>query len=54
MTITFSKSLGTITLAIWLILTGLITLVPAIHFAGLSVVMAILAILSGVLILAGK
>ena len=44
------KNLGMILLGIWLIMTGLI---PLLHlsFEGLSLIMAILAIASGVLVL---
>ncbi len=44
------KNLGMILLGIWLIMTGLI---PLLHFnfEGLSLIMAILAIVSGLLIL---
>jgi len=48
-----TRSIGLLLLAIWLILQGLI---PLLHFsfAGLSVVMAILAIAAGILILLGR
>jgi hypothetical protein len=47
------KNLGMILLGIWLIMTGLI---PLLHFnfQGLSVVMAIFAIATGVIILFGR
>jgi hypothetical protein len=47
------KNLGMILLGIWLIMTGLI---PLLHFnfQGLSVVMAILAVVTGLLILFGR
>lgn len=44
------KSLATIVLSIWLILTGLIALF-SLTFPGLPVVMGILAIVAGVLFL---
>ena len=44
------KNLGRILLAIWLILTGLIPLF-SLSFQGLPIVMAILAIVAGVLLL---
>jgi hypothetical protein len=48
-----TRNIGHLLLAIWLILEGLI---PLLHFsfAGLSVVMAILAIAAGILILLGR
>lgn len=45
-----TKNLGLILLGIWLIITGLIPLLH-LNFEGLSLIMAILAIASGVLIL---
>jgi len=47
------KNLGMILLGLWLIMTGLI---PLLHFnfQGLPVVMAILAVVSGVMILFGR
>jgi uncharacterized membrane protein HdeD (DUF308 family) len=44
------KSLGMLLLAVWLILTGLIALF-SLSFAGLPVIMGIIAIAAGVLIL---
>ncbi len=48
-----TKNLGMFLLAIWLIATGLIS-VLSFSFAGLPMVMAILAIAAGVLILLGR
>ncbi len=48
-----TKNLGMLLLAIWLIMTGLIS-VLSFSFAGLPLVMAILAIAAGVLILVGR
>ena len=47
------KNLGMILLGLWLIMTGLI---PLLHFnfQGLSVVMAIFAVVAGVMILFGR
>ncbi|MBN2084306.1 MAG: hypothetical protein JW748_03710 [Anaerolineales bacterium] len=45
------RDLGMLLLAIWLIVTGLAALVPAINFAGLGTILAIIAIAAGVLIL---
>lgn len=47
-----TKNVGFLLLAIWLILTGLMSFVPSI--AGLGLVMAILAIAAGVAILLGR
>jgi hypothetical protein len=41
-------------LAIWLILTGLIVLVPALVFQGEGTLLAVLAIAAGVFILIGR
>jgi hypothetical protein len=48
-----TKNLGMILLGIWLIMTGLI---PLLHlsFEGLPLIMAVTAILTGVLILLGR
>jgi hypothetical protein len=46
----FTRNWGMLLLAIWLILYGLIGLL-SLSFAGLSVIMAILAIAAGILIL---
>ena len=48
-----TKSLGMLLLGIFLILTGLIQLL-SFNFAGLPVIMAILAIAAGILILLGR
>ena len=48
-----TKSLGMILLGIWLIMTGLIPLLH-LNFEGLSLIMAILAIVSGALVLLGR
>lgn len=45
-----TKHLGTLLLALWLILTGLIRLID-LQFAGLSTIMAVLALVAGVLLL---
>ena len=49
----FTKNIGMLLLSIWLILSGLIALLNF-SFAGLPVVMAILAIAAGVFILLGR
>ncbi len=50
---TVTRSVGMLLLAIWLILTGLASLVT-INFTGFGVIMAILALAAGVLILLGR
>ena len=52
MKLNITKNIGMLLLAIWLILTGLAALIPAI--AGLGIVFAILAIAAGVFILLGR
>ena len=46
-----TKNLGMLVLAIWLIVTGVIKFVP---IAGIDPVLAVLAIVAGVLILLGR
>ena len=53
MRINFTRNIGMVLLSIWLILTGLIALL-GLSFAGLPVIMAILAIAAGVFILLGR
>ena len=48
-----TKNFGMLLLSIWLVLTGIIPLVH-LSFSGLSTVMAVLAILAGLLILIGR
>jgi hypothetical protein len=48
-----TKSLGMLLLSIWLILTGVIPLLN-LSFSGLPTVMAILAIVAGLLVLLGR
>jgi hypothetical protein len=50
----FSKNVGMLLLGIWLIVSGVIAIVPAVFFNGLGVIMAILAILAGIFILMRK
>jgi hypothetical protein len=47
-----TKNLGMLVLAIYLILVGIVSLIPAIAIPG--IVMAILALVAGILILLGK
>jgi hypothetical protein len=49
-----TKSLGMLLLGIWLILTGLLGLVPGLAFAGSGTVLAVLALVAGILILLGR
>jgi hypothetical protein len=50
-----TKNIGMLLLAIWLILYGLVALIPAISaINGISLVLAILAIAAGVFILLNK
>lgn len=53
MTVHVTRSVGMLLLAIWLILTGLFSLL-SVSFAGFGVIMAVLAIAAGVLILLGR
>ena len=48
----FTKNIGFLLLAIWLILTGLAAFIPAI--GGLGIILALLAIAAGVFILLGR
>jgi uncharacterized membrane protein HdeD (DUF308 family) len=49
----FTKNIGMLLLAIWLILYGLIALF-SLSFTGLSVIMGLLAIAAGIFILIGR
>ena len=48
-----TRNLGMLLPAIWLIMTGLITLL-SLNFQGLPLIMGILAIAAGILILLGR
>ena len=48
----FTKNIGMLLLAIWLILMGLAAFIPAI--GGLGVVLSILAVAAGVFIILGR
>ena len=48
----FTKNIGMLLLAIWLILTGLAAFIPLL--ASLGIVLAILAIVAGVFIVIGR
>jgi hypothetical protein len=45
-----TKNLGMLLLALWLMLTGLIRLID-LNFSGLSTIMAVLALVAGILLL---
>lgn len=46
-----TKNIGMLLLGIWLVVSGLVAIVPAVFFDGLRVILAILAILAGIFIL---
>jgi len=50
----FSKNVGMLLLGIWLIVSGVVVLVPAVYFNGLGTILAILAVIAGILILMRK
>ena len=52
MRLNINKSVGSLLLCAWLILTGLAAFIPAI--GGLGIVMPILAIVAGIFILLGR
>lgn len=52
MNIHFTKNIGMLLLAIWLILAGLATFIPVI--ASLGVILSLLAIAAGIFILIGR
>jgi hypothetical protein len=52
--INFTNNIGMLLLGIWLIVSGVAALVPAVYFDGLRVIMAILAVLAGIFILLRK
>jgi len=50
----FTNNIGMLLLGIWLIVSGVAALVPAVYFDGLRAIMAILAVLAGIFILLRK
>ena len=50
----FTKKFGMILLGIWLIATGLVYFIPAIGISIVMIILAILAIVAGLLLLFGK
>ena len=51
MNINFTNNIGMLLLGIWLIVSGVAALVPAVYFDGLRVIIALLAVLAGIFIL---
>jgi hypothetical protein len=49
-----TNNIGMLLLGIWLIVSGVVALVPAVYFNGLGAIMAILAVLAGIFILLRK
>ena len=49
-----TKNIGMLLLGIWLIVSGVVALVPAVFFNGLGAIMAILAVFAGIFILMRK
>jgi hypothetical protein len=49
----FTKNIGLLLLAIWLVLTGLIALF-SLSFTGLGIIMGLLAIAAGIFIFMGR
>jgi uncharacterized membrane protein HdeD (DUF308 family) len=54
MNMNLTKNIGMLLLGIWLIISGIVALVPAVYFNGLGAIMAILAIIAGILVLMNK
>jgi hypothetical protein len=54
MNMNFTNNIGMLLLGIWLIISGVATLVPAVYFNGLGTILAILAVLAGIFILLRK
>jgi len=54
MNMNFTNNIGMLLLGIWLIVSGLVTIVPAVYFEGLGTVLAILSVIAGILILLRK
>jgi hypothetical protein len=50
----YTKNIGMLLLSIWLIVTGLAVIVPAVYFNGLGTILGILAIAAGIFILLKK
>jgi hypothetical protein len=54
MSMDITKNIGMLLLSIWLIISGLVALVPAVYFNGLASILGILAIAAGIFILIKK
>ncbi|MCX6145085.1 MAG: hypothetical protein NTZ35_17930 [Ignavibacteriales bacterium] len=54
MSMDVTKNIGMLLLSIWLIVSGLVALVPAVYFNGLGAILGILAIAAGIFILIKK
>jgi len=54
MSMDFTKNIGMLLLSIWLIISGVVALVPAVYFNGLGSILGILAIAAGIFILIKK
>ena len=51
MNVDFTKNTGMLLLGIWLLISGVAALIPAVYFNGLGAILGILAILAGIFIL---
>jgi hypothetical protein len=49
-----SGPLGLRLLGVWLLVTGLLILAPGLHFSGAGTLLAVLALVAGILILLGR
>ena len=49
-----SSGLGVRLLGVWLIATGVLILAPGLHFAGSGTLLAVLAVVAGILILLNR
>jgi len=50
----FKKNVGMSLLGVWLVVSGVAALVPAVYFNGLGTILAILAVLAGIFIMLRK
>ena len=49
-----SSGLGMLLLGVWLVVYGILGLVPALNFSGSGTLLAVLALVAGILILMGR
>jgi ABC-type Na+ efflux pump permease subunit len=49
-----TKNVGLLLLGLWLIITGLVALVPSLNVAGMNLILAVLALVAGIFILLGR